>query len=144
MTQQPDIATCVQCGDALPARGRKGPVRSYCSSKCRVAAHRQRKAVAEPQDPVPLDLSELVPYVPDDGLALAMEGMPARPLGVVLDGTAMGSTDEQVASAVLVARELAFTFGRLAQEARAPFAYRCAAIGKDLQRSLLRHFGAAL
>lgn len=142
------ICAAPGCGGKLPERGERGPVRYYCSDACRQAAYRaRRRTEAAPVELVAVDVSELIPFTPDDGMVLPGEVRTdegPRPLATVLDGSGMASTDEQVAAAVLAAREIAFTLGRLAHEARQPFAFRCAALGQDLSRSLSRHFGAAL
>lgn len=41
---RPTVTRCKRCDAEVPMR-RKGPVPSYCSTRCRVAAHRSKKGV---------------------------------------------------------------------------------------------------
>ena len=53
---------CRRCGGALPAGGR-GRVPTYCSDRCRVAAHRARKA----REALPKEMTRLRRWVRRDG-----------------------------------------------------------------------------
>jgi primase-polymerase (primpol)-like protein len=55
-------AGCRRCGGVLPVAGR-GPLPVYCSGRCRVAAHRERKA----REALPVEMTRLRRWVRRDG-----------------------------------------------------------------------------
>lgn len=109
--------SCLECGEpiAQPATGRP---RLYCSGRCRQAAHRRKR--------------------------LATELAAARHLRTV--GVEHGSLppaadpDQQVAVAILEARNLSGAFLRLGREARPQLAWRCEGVGAALAEALHRYF----
>jgi hypothetical protein len=104
------MTTCPQCGGSLPAGSRKN--RRYCSGRCRIAALREREAVRD-LVPVGVEHGHLPPA--------------AHP-------------DDQLAVAVLEARNLSGAFLRLGREARPQFRWRCEGIGTAIDEALRRYF----
>jgi hypothetical protein len=43
--RRPVVATCLSCGEKLPAHARTGRPRNYCSNRCRGKTRRDKKAV---------------------------------------------------------------------------------------------------
>lgn len=43
---RPTQSTCLDCGKPLVRVGRRGPTKQYCGTRCRVAAHAERKRLA--------------------------------------------------------------------------------------------------
>lgn len=82
---------CVECGVELPPGGKRGPGRRYCSTRCRVAAHRDR---VEPVDvsgftygpPPPLEPPAPVGTNPEERLAVLL--LDARGVAGRLSGVA--------------------------------------------------------
>jgi len=112
------------CTNALPSRGRRGPVRVYCSPACRVAAWRSRARVRE--------LAALQP---------AAWGQSEAPLEA--PATSSVPTDEQVARAILSGRGVAAALEVLGREARPEFAWRCEKAGEEITRVLDTYFEGA-
>lgn len=104
------MTTCLHCGDQLPAGSRRS--RRYCSDRCRMAAMRERQAIHD-LIPVGTERGHLPPA--------------AHP-------------DDQVAVALLEARNLVGAFLRLGREARPQLAWRCEALGVTLSRALNAYF----
>jgi hypothetical protein len=104
------MVRCSQCGASLPAGSRKS--RRYCSDRCRKAAERERHAIAD-LVPVGVEHGHLPPA--------------AHP-------------DEQVAVAILEARNLSGAFLRLGREARPQLRWRCEGVGVALTDALHRYF----
>jgi hypothetical protein len=117
-----DTGLCA-CGRPLPPRAARGPARRYCSSRCRSAASRARRAgfAGELAAPAPLE-----------------------PAGALLVGKCKpGSTDAQVCAVVHELIILAATMHRLSREARRPFAWRCAGMAEVIDAGLSRYFKTA-
>lgn len=110
--------TCLECREPItqPTTGRP---RLYCSRRCRQAAFRRSRRVAEL---VPIDHLEPVGRVGAGTLPT-----PAHP-------------DEQVVRALIDARGLVAGLLRLGREARPALAWRCEAVGKALNEALHRYF----
>lgn len=104
------MPTCVHCGEELPKGSRKS--RRYCSGRCRIAAMREREAVAS-LIPVGVERGHLPPAA---------------------------HTDDQVAVAVLEAQTLAGSLYRLGREARPQLAWRCEGLGSAITQALRRYF----
>ena len=109
-----DTRRCL-CGAPLPPGGPRGPRRLYCSSRCRNAASRARRAgfAALPDPPAAGEPVE----------AFLVHGSEAPP-------------DDQVLGAVHELVLLAAAFRRLAREARPQFAWRCEKLADTLDAGL--------
>jgi hypothetical protein len=113
------LPLCLLCGEPFPGARSN---RRYCSTRCRVAAHRSRQSAPIAK---PVEFHEDLPE-------------PAQPLGCEAP---IGDPDGQVAAAVLEAETLAAVFLRLGRQARPQFAWRCEKVGRSLQQAMTDNFG---
>ena len=121
--------TCDECHseyDATRASSR------YCSTRCRVAAHRRRNAPSldspDAHDASPVPVGDLA-------------AMAADPLTAPWVPSMAASLDEQVAQAVVEGRALTAAFERLSREARDNYAGRCGKVAQALREALNTYFG---
>lgn len=122
MTRKTDIPLCAWCSTPLPPAKKTGRPRRYCNETCRLTAFRHKQLVA------------------------AFDGAPIEPLSNrSAAAPAPGvNTDEQVARAVLEAKNLAGAFHRLGLEARPQFAWRASGMAQAIQSALVEFFEEAL
>lgn len=122
MTRSHDIPVCAWCSKPLPQAKKTGRPRRYCSSVCRLAAFRHRQLIA------------YVDGEPFESVGSPQEAVPAP--GV--------NTDEQVARAILEAKNLGGSFLRLGHESRPEFAWRCTGTGTAILSALDEFFKEAM
>lgn len=109
--------SCLECGEPIgqPATGRP---RRYCSGRCRKAANRRKQLTAR-----------LVAVGHLQTVGVEQGSLPAA-----------ADPDQQVAVAILEARNLAGAFLRLGREARPQLAWRCEGVGVAITGALHRYF----
>jgi len=108
---------CLECGGSL-RQPRTGRPKLYCSGRCRQAAHRRT-----------LTSAQLAPVGRLESIGSQCGALPPS-----------AHPDDQVAAAILEARNLAGAFLRLGREARPQLAWRCEGVGSTLQAALIRYF----
>lgn len=106
------VADCETCGARFVQEG-AGRRRRFCSTTCRVRAHRAREAAAVYAS-MPVDVPIVIPPAP--------------------------TPDDQVARALLEAQVIGYTFGRLGVEARPSLAWRCARLSAAILAALADTF----
>lgn len=106
------VADCEICGARFYQEG-AGRRRRFCSTTCRVRAHRAREQAAAYAS-MPGDVPIVLPPAP--------------------------TPDDQVARALLEAQVIGYTFGRLGVEARPSLAWRCARLSNAILDGLAETF----
>ncbi|MGO8683318.1 MAG: hypothetical protein ACLQUT_01855 [Thermoleophilia bacterium] len=135
-----NLPFCRYCGQPIIQTGRGRP-RIYCSDRCRLADHRERRAAVEARlsferwEPSEDDIWE----AGDDDLAsqVLKANHDVDPAGPV------AADDEQVVVAILEARSIAGAFHRLGSQARPALAGRCAMVAKAMLDALDKWFPIA-
>jgi len=133
------IPYCADCGAPLDPRppGRPGPPASYCSPRCRQAAHRDRRRRLDYV--VPLDLAG----PPPDAAELLADayGIELPPTSDAADTPPSPlAVDQQIAEALLDSKALAATFLRLSLIARRTLAPRLEKTAQAIAQALADHW----